>query len=1114
MADIVPYAKQMLITPSKIALSMLTSLEDMLDGNQTIPNAMNGLCILWAAQCGVSAGIVNMLDAKYAELYPKRALTPEQLYPHLSQYDYVNLQSEPATLLMNFAIRKDEILAYAVDVDDTYAQIVIPKTSFLAIGPISVSWYHDIVIRVNKNTQTMSVLYDTTEDSPFETLDSNMMENKPVEYRENMLDYLAFGFKTYQFTRTTSIKTVSSQQGFSFVFPFTNNYFASRIFSIGAGGVLTEIQQSFSKKYYDTSTATAIITLDNVNNQVTITIPQIYLETNLVSSQIKIEIYSTMGAINYNIPAGDALNVMASFDSKSSVYSAPLSKLSSYKLYPLQSTMVGGSSPKTFSQMKNGVINQSFYDRIPITEAELKAKAQNSGYELTEVVDDITNRIFYASNSIEDYDGTLLPVLAGSILLADDALTGNPSTILKFTDQTIVVLPTTIFELGATGSVCTPVSDEKIAYLNSLTKENLVAEMNTTTYLRQPFHIALTTSAVYPSARPYNLLSPKTSALTYVKENENSDDQMTVTDVQIRHLDDGTGGYQILLAALLTDSMIGIDTSTLRVALTFPTATNTRAYVLGEVISVTTDNNVVFSVQLDTTYHIDGEDNITINLTDWNGNDTSALIPLSSEVYILLLKPNSVTNPTADDATILANVPDVLRDYVALAMQSVTMTLGTNLEKSIYSAVNTTWGNDVFKTYLEPEYRTATDTVFQRDTLGKIVVRPITNTDGSLSLDYVAIYNQGDVIVSELDIQVTTTSITLENQNQLQVDDTTGILKGMMATCAGLGYGVLVTDVGDKTLTLSGYTTDSIPQGTAVIFSNKKIVTTTSADQGTDQTLLSVPSTTGIYVGQSVYGFDIPQGTVVADVPSTTSVKLSNATTAVVKSGADVTFLNKTAYGDIVHQVGDIVRDVTGNPIIVKDRQNQYRIPAILFDGRIYASQNVSDEQMVANIPTLLADYAAGITDINFGFAEQRDVFYQPSRTIGTADFDTGDGVMKNVGLEKGINVIYYLPQSLYGNDSVQEAIKKTTVAQFSQILEDQIISMFTLAKNLRDALGDQITGVSVSGLDNDDDLLVCSLTETGCKPSVRKVLYVRDDGVIDRMPDISYEWKSSPDGS
>ena len=1113
MTDSSDFPKSMLTTPSKVSLAMLDVLEASLDDTQTIPNAMNGLCILWASASGVFSSIVNSLDSDYATLYPKRALTPAQLYPHLSKYDYVNLAATPASMTMAFGIVKSQILANAVDVDDVYAEIHIPKTSFFNVGPIQVSLYHDIIIRVNKNTQSISVLYDTSETSPFETLDSNMMEQKPTSFRRNMQDYLLFGFKVYQFTRDTYNKSVTSLEGYSWEFSFNNNFFAALVFSVGADGTRTPLEIGYDQQYYDVNTPTAILALDNVANTITVTIPQIYLEKNLVSSKISVEVYSTYGQMAYNIPLADAADVKASFDSSGDAYAAPLAKLSEYILHPLESTLVGGSSPKTFSQMKDGVVNQTFYDRIPITPEELAAKAAASGYGLALIVDDITNRTYFASNTLDDSDGTLLPVLSGSILLSGDSLNNDPSSILKFTDGSILILPTTVFQLGQTGSVCTPLSDSQVSYLSSLTKENLVSEMNSTTYLRQPFYLSLIPDPVYPIARPYNLLAPTANSLVYVKENEASDSQMTVTSVSIKHLMDGTGGYQILFAVSLTDSLKSVDTSTLQLVLSLPTSTNAYAYAVGTVVATTDANNVIFSVKLNTTYHIDTSDNITLNLTDWNGLDTAAQVNLSSVANILLMLPND--NNISNDNTILPNIPTVLKDQLCVAMQSVTLTLGTNMEKSIYSAVNTTWGNDVYKTYDTNVYLTVTQALYQRDASNNIVVRPVQNADGSLGLDYVEIYAAGEELKVDGDITTTLSAIGVAVQNTITVNDSTGVLAGMLVTCPGIAYGITVKSVAGNVITLSAALGVAVSNGATVIFSNKTMSTSTTADQSADALdTLAVGSTGGIYVGQSVYGFDVAAGATVVSIVDQTTIKVSVASTTAVKSGTLLTFLNKTAPGQILHAAGDNVLDDTGAPIIIKDRQNQYRIPAILFDGRIYESGGVSDQALVASIPTLLNDYASGISTINFGFAEQRDVYYQPNRTIGTANFDIGNGVIENIGLSMGLAAEFYLPESIYANDSIKSAIQTLTASEFSTILSNDIISVFDLAKSLQTKLGEQITGVALSGLNGEDDLRVCALSDAGCKPSVRKILYIRDDGVIDRKPDITYAFLASPDGA
>lgn len=1115
MVDSSNYPKEILKSPGKIALAMTTALEASLDDGSTIPNAMNGMTIAWASACGVFASIVNMVDGEYATLYPKRALTPKQLYPHLSQYDYIQLQSAPATLDLTFRVRKDEIIANALPYDDVYNAIVIPKSSAFYIGPISVSMFYDIIIRVNKNTNLISVLYDTSETSPFQTLDTEMMAYPPVSYRQNMLDYIQFGFRTYQFVRTVYLETITSQEGFSYAFPFNNNFYAVRVFSIGAGGALTELAQCYDSRYYDTSTPTAIVSLDNQNNQVTVTIPQVYLENNQVSSQIRVEVYSTMGALTYNIPQGDAANVKADFDTKNVALAAPLERLASWYIYPLESTLTGGQSAKTFAQMKYGVVNQTFYNRIPITQIELNAMAENSGYKLTLQEDDITNRTYFATNAMYDSDGTLLPVLAGSILIEGDSLNGNPSTILLHSDQSIMILPTTIFELGATGSVCSPVTDENLTYLASLTKQDLVTEMNNTNYLRQPFHIALATTAVYPVARPYNLMAPTVTQLTYVKENETADQQMSITSIEIQHAADGTGGYILKCGAILTDSMKTVDPSALSLVMTLPTSTNTRAYLVGTVTDTTTAGNVIFTINLPTNYHIDVSDNITLEMTDWNGNATAAQVNLSSNAIFLLMIDAAAATTASQDNDILPNIPPPVKDGLCVSMQSAQVTLGTNMDKLIYSAVNTTWGNDVYKTYLADEYEKVTSPIYQRDANDQLVTRIITDSTGATSLDYVTLYSPGDLVITENDLTTTVSVAADSGMDHFTVADPTGILPGMLITCPGVTYGITVKSISGSVVTLSSKLTNDVPSDSNIIFTNRTKILTMPQDQDTaDLTKLQVGNTSGIYVGQNVYGFDIPAGTTVTSVIDTQTISLSQATTKAVAKNTVVTFINKTGHAVCIHSAGDNVLDDLGNPIIIKDRQNVYRIPAILFDGRLYESQNVADQTLVQSLPTLLNDYAAGTKSINMDFAEQRDIYYQPARTIGTGIFDIGNNVTTSFSLSVGLDVTVFLPESLYGNTTIQTNIQKATLEQFTSVLGEDVISMFDLSSNLKTVLGNDVTGIAVSGLNGDSSLMITSLTDTNCKVSVRKILYVRDDGVVDRKPDINYTWKSSTDGT
>ena len=237
-------------------------------------------------------------------------------------------------------------------------------------------------------------------------------------------------------------------------------------------------------------------------------------------------------------------------------------------------------------------------------------------------------------------------------------------------------------------------------------------------------------------------------------------------------------------------------------------------------------------------------------------------------------------------------------------------------------------------------------------------------------------------------------------------------------------------------------------------------------------------------------------------------------TTTIVTASTLVTFINKTAPAIIAHHKGDVVLDVNGNPTVTQNSANQYRIPAILFDGRLYDSDDATDVASTAALSSKLVAAASGTTNIRMNLAEQQQVFYRPQRTIGYGTYNVGDGNTKYLPLALSFSVILTVPSAVYTDTATRAVLSTKTIASITTSIQSTIISTATIATNIATALGSSVTGVNVSGINNDPSLVIISLADTDAKPSLEGILYEKSDGTIGREPNVTISFIESPDGT
>jgi hypothetical protein len=157
---------------------MLQDMQQRITGGRPIVDGNNVCSFLMEAFASVTSGLTKGILDGFEGLYAKRAQTAEQLYKHMSDFDYVGLFATPATAYIEVLFRKDYLLKEAIDVDENYKKLVIPRLSKFGIDQYSFTIYYPIEIRINKVTGTFLVLYDTTVDNPLHALSTNTLEHR------------------------------------------------------------------------------------------------------------------------------------------------------------------------------------------------------------------------------------------------------------------------------------------------------------------------------------------------------------------------------------------------------------------------------------------------------------------------------------------------------------------------------------------------------------------------------------------------------------------------------------------------------------------------------------------------------------------------------------------------------------------------------------------------------------------------------------------------------------------------------------------------------------------------------------------------------------------------
>lgn len=736
---------EVLANPGMVQSLIITEFQNRLNGTVSVADPNNAFCFILEAGSSVVAQAVRLAEKKFETLYPVRAVTAAELYPHMSDFDYLNLTAAPAPVSFNLILDKDWLIANSTTFDTNYNKVIIPDSTTINLGGRTFSLYYPIQIMINRTTGSILATWDLSVENPLMSFDSNFLTDV-VEYTVGGLNLLSMTFTAYQFATTTTKEVSTVSMGFNKTYSYSDQFYAARVYSL-INGVWTELAYTLSQTIYDPTTPTAILTIMSDNNTLQVQIPQVYFTTGALGQQVMVKIYTTQGALNVAIAQTEAQSITANFDTGSSPYAAILAQPPTIVLIPQNQTqIVGGSNGMSFTQLRQSVINADLYSQVPITPLELTAAANKLGFSLTKYLDNITDRIYFASSTLKNAASGLIVPLGILPTYFDLATLSNTSTILSYGDNVTTILPTTLFMFNATNNLCVPLSDADVRRIASLSTSDLAAALNANTHTRQPYHVVLYSSQTYPAAKTFDLTTPSATNLNFVTENASSPVQLTVASISITHLQAGTGGYQIAIGIKRSISLGSADPSTFYVVLSTKDRQSVAMQLRATYQSSTTLLDI-YTVNLSTDYHITQDLYIRTTMDTNTGASTLTEIPLSSTFSFYLGVSAAANSSVSQSPALQPFVPSVYTDMLAVSLQTATLTFGADLSQSVYNVVTSTWGSQPYQTYPETIYHTYDHDVYASNPDGTLVTTVVANGTGGNTVLLTKTHSRGDQVL-------------------------------------------------------------------------------------------------------------------------------------------------------------------------------------------------------------------------------------------------------------------------------------------------------------------------------------------------------------------------------
>lgn len=508
--------------PSLIQQYILNYLQGITNGQVDIVDPTNPFVFLLEASVVNSAAAMQETIIALQKQYISLAKSSKDLYMHMSNSEYIDVFSTPAAGIFNFLINKEEVIKNAVPVPgQAYSKVTIAANSFVTVSNYTFTLLYPIDI-LYYNNGSFLVQLDTSRPNSIQPISSFIIPHTTITDPSGT-QWLQFNFTINQFVINSEQYTLTENEYFKEIIPFNNLFYYCRVFYLDTNTLdWVEMYTTYTDQVFSPNTPTALIRI--LNGIVEVEIPSIYYTNGLIESNIRIDVYTTLGNMDVNMAGYNVTEYTSQFTAvnqyriNNNPYVSAMSAVSF--LWYSTDVISGGSNAIPFTQLQAIKVNNALNGRLlPITNAQAQQFLSYQGFTLVPNIDVVTNRQFKAiAPPPASSNESLVPTLNTTVLstLINLSNIANDNRVITYSGV-IIITPETVF-INNNGQV-TFITTSQRKQLNSLSNNNLVDNFNTVEYLYTPFYYMINNSTNQLITRAYWMNSPSMQNLNFISNN-------------------------------------------------------------------------------------------------------------------------------------------------------------------------------------------------------------------------------------------------------------------------------------------------------------------------------------------------------------------------------------------------------------------------------------------------------------------------------------------------------------------------------------------------------------------------------------------------------------------
>lgn len=739
--DLAALMEQAVRNPAGLQTVGIDYVQWRLDGDN-VPDPLSPLVQLMEVGSTQTALAIQQALALDRRRYGLLAQTFEDLYAVMTDRDFLNRFAKPATMPLSIWVERDTVLSLMAPVGNGSKKMTIPRyTVFTVSNEYAFTLLYPIEIRQLQHG-ALQVAYNTDRLSPLQTLEDNVIPWWNSRDDEGV-NRLRLDVKLLQLARDYRVFQPLNGSANAFVMTFEDSYFAARVFR-QVNSRWVEMKTTHSEQIHDPQVPTAYLEVDE--GALRISIPPIYLTNGLIPGDIRVDVYSTKGALEVPLSQLDATQYSWDFgDDLDDPSQAPFWKgMPNLSMAVFSDGIISGGQPAlTFEQTRDLVISRGSSIDIPITPPQVRANLELQGFNVMLGRDDLTGRIYYATRSVPNNPDSefttsissgMVPISVSMEKLArmpgvydnGERVTLSPSTLMRIENGRLQV-----------------VNADQYPNASGATTETMVAAVNGNEYVYTPFHYVLDATNSNFALRAYYLENPKLTLREFLGENQST--LLSVSTQQFA-VERTAYGYRIVINCRPSTGYDNIAQSDTHLHLGFyPRNESELAYVAGTVLGIL-DGVWTWEFQLRTNFDVDANDDLVLtNFLQYDTTPRNLAVGMDTRFFLVHTVTNyRILNLSGSD--IDAYVPRFMlpdqSEPIGVQLEAVTFQLGTALT-DFWRGCRPVAGSEQYQLYTQDVLKFYPSDVYEMDPVTKRPKYTIVNGE----LVYTKLHAKGDPVI-------------------------------------------------------------------------------------------------------------------------------------------------------------------------------------------------------------------------------------------------------------------------------------------------------------------------------------------------------------------------------